>query len=320
MNNLHVLRVIGAALILLANTAWSDTTYKWVFVVLDGHSKAEVPGVAINFSLTDPRTKQQQLLNCETNDRGRCEITGTVSGGGLFTRGAVSGTFSILKEGYQKEFKSSGKLTGSNTEVLTVLLAKKSATDFSVVGTDGKPVEDARVFFLLGGAPATNSACTTNSAGTCTIEFPAFAAADGSVMKSGYYSEPVKSTGGQVTLTRNLDAALHAAAAQAKITCSAKDECDRAYALAQVYLARTATSKTQFSNDTITETFNPSGAGSIGGRITRMPIFGGKWEVSLESYCGSGSGPSDVQTSRSCDAQLLNVYLGYADFVQSKVR
>lgn len=124
---------IVAASMLLTNAAWSDTTYKWVFVVLDGQSKVEVPGVAVNFTMVDVRTKQQHALNCMTNDRGRCEILGTVSGGGFFTKGAVSGTFTILKEGYQKEFKSTGQLAGSNTEVLTVLLAKKVATDFTVV-------------------------------------------------------------------------------------------------------------------------------------------------------------------------------------------
>lgn len=174
--------------------------------------------------------------------------------------------------------------------------------------------------FLLGGAAATRPACTTNADGTCSIEFPAFATADGSVMKSGYYTERVQSTGGRTSLSRNLDAELRAAAAQAKIMCSTRDECDRAYSLAQVYLARNATSKTQFSNDTITETFNPSGASSIGGRITRMPSSGGKWEVSMEAYCGGRTGPTDEQASRSCDSQLLKVYSGYADFVQSKVQ
>lgn len=391
---------LAAFLLLLSSNAWSDTTYKWVFRAQDGQTKEPIVGLVVDFAMTDARTKQKQSLPCTTNAQGFCEVYGTVAGGNFFKSARADGFFTISKEGYEKEFKSSSVQADSTTKVVTILVDRSAAGAFQVTSPDGKPIEGSRIEFrrvgvqkqevgcttnaegscsiefngqttedgyvsktgyyserakasggrvvlteasgafrvtssdgkpIEGtridfrrvGAQLQDVGCTTNAEGSCSIEFPGRASDEGFVSKQGFYSERAKPAGGRVVLTATLDAAIAAAAADAKVVCTTKGQCDRAYALAQVYLNRFATTKIQFSNDTITETFNPTEPKDIGGRITRIPSPGGRWEVVLEAYCGGSKGPSENKmgtAARICDTEVANAYLGYVSFVKSKLQ
>ncbi len=387
-------------LLLLSSSAWSDTTFKWVFKAQDGKTKEPIDGLVVDFVMTDVRTKQKQSLPCTTNAQGFCEVSGTVAGGNFFKSARADAIFTISKEGYQKEFKTSTVQADSATKVVTILVDKSAAGAFQVTSPDGKPIEGTRIEFRRVGVQKQDMGCTTNAEGSCSIEFAGPVSDDGYVSKAGYYSERAKASGGRVVLTEasgafqvttsdgkavegtridfrrvgaqlqdvgcttnadgscsiefpgratdegfvskpgydgeraktaggrvvltaTLDAAIAAAAADAKVVCTTKAQCDRAYALAQVYLNRFATTKIQFSNDTITETFNPTEPKDIGGRITRIPSSGGRWEVVLEAYCGGSKGPSENKmgaAARICDTETANAYMGYVAFVKSKLQ
>jgi hypothetical protein len=64
--------------------------------------------------------------------------------------------------------------------------------------------------------------------------------------------------------------------------------CEKAFALAQIFVDRNADMKIQVATNTIVETYNPTDSGKVGLKIVKMPLRGDESEVRLTVICKDG--------------------------------
>lgn len=306
----------------------SDVAYKWVFKVQDEQNNEPISGLNIALNLVDGRNGSKQEHTCVTTDAGQCEITASVTNGGFLGRtSSAQATFSIQKSGYQNVFKSSGSQLNKTTKEVLVLVNKNIApTSFSVTNNTGQMLEGAHIHFQ-GVDPQGSSkvlACSTDASGICSVNFPlALRGLTGYALKDGYYAVELSNIDRKAVLFPLLTPSVKSAAEEAKLTCNSKDECEKVYSLAQIYLTGIATSKIQFSNDTITETYNPKEFSDIGGKVTKIPSSKNQWEVQLELYCSSNILIQDrylPMKARHCDAQILKSLQGFSSYINQRVK
>ena len=68
--------------------------------------------------------------------------------------------------------------------------------------------------------------------------------------------------------------------------CSSKADCDATWEAAQLWVIHHANYKIQIANNVIIETYHPvGGTPSIGARVTKEPIGGGKYALFVSVYC-----------------------------------
>lgn len=320
-----IVGTVFAALLAAAPFAMADTTYTWIFNVQDESTQKPVDGVVINFTLQDGRSGETRKLSCTTDINGKCSLEGTVTGGGIFSYSRANGTFTIAKEGVRPQFKSSGQQVNDTTRAIAVLVRPAPRQlSFRVVDVEGQPLEGVTISFsdLQKSLPG----CTTDATGACVVN-PDHDYTVGMATKSGYYAANATGTGDKPTVlqARISDAVLREAASEASVRCSSKEACDRVYATAQIFLSRNVDMKLQFSNDTITETFNPGELRQLGGRVTRAPMGRLAWEVSLALSCGEAKAgsprqPELDQAENLCAQRRLSAYRQFRSWVQERAQ
>lgn len=311
--------VTAAIAACLAVSAHGATTYTWIFKVSDAESKLPVDGTQIKFQLEDGRTGYKSEMSCTTNGVGECTLVGEVSGGGFFSYSRANGSFTIAKDGYSSEYKAAGRQLDSTTREVTVLVDRKQKLAFKVLDTDGKPLEDVQIMAQDKGAEQTM--CRTDASGACDVTLDGRPQLSFVARKDGFYlahallSKPT-------LMYKDLGETARAAAALAHITCAKKDQCDRIYSTAQIFMARQVDMKTQFSNDTMTETYNPVKHDEVAGRVTRSPAGKHGWDVGIELYCGKRPtantlvGKVDVDAvERECRTRQIAAYNDFKAYV-----
>lgn len=110
-------------------------------------------------------------------------------------------------------------------------------------------------------------------------------------------------------------AALREAEAKAVITCRNKAACDKAFSLTQIYINQTSDQKIQIANDTIIETFNPTDAGKMGLKATRIPDKGTSASIKLTSAC-----KGETYALDSCLQKQTKAYDGFRPFIASMLK
>lgn len=102
------------------------------------------------------------------------------------------------------------------------------------------------------------------------------------------------------------------AAQNAKVSCRDALECNKVFALTQIYIVENSQMKIQSANDTIIETFTPTETYAVGARATKIPRAGSTALVSLDLFCGKAKAEYDIY---SCRRRTTLVYQGYVPFI-----
>jgi hypothetical protein len=95
--------------------------------------------------------------------------------------------------------------------------------------------------------------------------------------------------------------------------CTTPLECDKAFALAQIYIDQNSDMKIQVATNTIVETFNPTDEGKIGLKVVRMPLRGQEAEVRLVVTCKRGH-------PQLCIDRETHVYEGFPTFMKARLQ
>ena len=110
----------------------------------------------------------------------------------------------------------------------------------------------------------------------------------------------------------------HAAAKRlAVFRCKGPASCDKAFALAQIFMNANADMKIQVATNTIVETYNPTDAGKVGMKIVKQPLSGDEAEVRLTATCR----PASTSTiSENCLKIETSIYQRFPGYMQSEFR
>jgi hypothetical protein len=97
--------------------------------------------------------------------------------------------------------------------------------------------------------------------------------------------------------------------------CKGAEQCDRAFLLAQLYVARNADAGIQVATSSLVETRTPE-AGKIGMTVVRSPMAGDESQIRLTVTCRVGDGPT-LEMRSACTERETSAYRAFAPFVQS---
>lgn len=85
--------------------------------------------------------------------------------------------------------------------------------------------------------------------------------------------------------------------------------CEKAFALAQIFIDQHADMKIQVATSTIVETYNPTEDGRVGLKIVKMPLRGDESEVRLTVVCRGAS----------CGSRELSIYRAFPEFMKERL-
>lgn len=101
---------------------------------------------------------------------------------------------------------------------------------------------------------------------------------------------------------------------KAKFLCNGKIECEKIFALTQIFISQNSDMKIQFSNDTIIETFNPTNPTEVGVKAFKTPGKNDSYEISLTAFCKDNG---DRSSNIICNKKLTNIYESYKSYIKS---
>lgn len=111
-------------------------------------------------------------------------------------------------------------------------------------------------------------------------------------------------------------AKLDAAERDAVYLCRDKTQCDKAFALTQIYINQVADMKFQVTTDAILETFNPTDSTQLGMKAIRLPGRSTSSTITLSAYCKE----SLMAGSMSCHHKRLDAYVGFRPFIDNNLK
>lgn len=107
------------------------------------------------------------------------------------------------------------------------------------------------------------------------------------------------------------------AAQKSRFLCQNKIECEKAFALTQIFVSENSDMKIQVATDTIVETYNPTESMKTALKAIKIPRRGDSAEIVLTASCRDEGRESFKDI---CDRKLLSVYVAYPSFLQSALR
>lgn len=111
--------------------------------------------------------------------------------------------------------------------------------------------------------------------------------------------------------------ALIVAAQKSRFACQSRPECDKAFALTQIFVSEYSDMKIQVSTETIIETFNPTDSMKTGLKAMKIPLRADTAEIVVTASCRDEGRESFVNF---CDEKLLSIYRAYPAFVKTALR
>ncbi|MFC7462307.1 hypothetical protein [Hydrogenophaga defluvii] len=94
--------------------------------------------------------------------------------------------------------------------------------------------------------------------------------------------------------------------------CQDKLECDKAFALTQIYISKISDMKIQVANDTIIETYNPTDTYKIGVSAMKTPRGASSADISISVKCGKNT---IVEADNYCRRSATTIYQGFPRFM-----
>lgn len=105
------------------------------------------------------------------------------------------------------------------------------------------------------------------------------------------------------------------AAEHATVTCKSKATCNKAFALAQIYVQQHSDQKIQVATDTIIDTYNPTEGGNVGITVTKVPRAGATEVISITPHCKT----EGMYYESVCRLKRTSVYRGFRPFVKKSL-
>jgi hypothetical protein len=115
---------------------------------------------------------------------------------------------------------------------------------------------------------------------------------------------------------------VNASAERARFTCRDSFECNKAFALTQIFISENSNMKIQTANDTIIETFNPSDLGSIGMKAMKFPRSGSANEIIITISCKTETKVESIEeeSENLCANFKVSLYEQFVPFVQRNLK
>lgn len=110
---------------------------------------------------------------------------------------------------------------------------------------------------------------------------------------------------------------LDRAMADAVVTCSDRPSCDKAFALAKLYVQESSNMKVQFSDETTVFTYNPTKYCYVGLRATRVPGAGQSSTIRLSANCKGFDDGFDG--FRDCAHRMEMIYRGFRPYIEPRL-
>jgi len=101
---------------------------------------------------------------------------------------------------------------------------------------------------------------------------------------------------------------------RASISCQAKEECDRKFALTQIFISENSDMKIQLATDTIIETYGVTDNNKVGAKAIKMPLKGKESVIRLTFFCKPGT-RREFELSL-CDIQRMAFYEKFISFMK----
>lgn len=109
---------------------------------------------------------------------------------------------------------------------------------------------------------------------------------------------------------RGLTKRVLAARAAARILCIEREQCDRAFGMAEVFVSQNSDMKIQVSTSSVIETYNATEKGNLALKVLRTPSPSNLSEISLGAICRTDG---DSNYTELCELRLLAAYTGFKD-------
>jgi hypothetical protein len=104
-------------------------------------------------------------------------------------------------------------------------------------------------------------------------------------------------------------------AANAYIDCRTTKQCDKAFALTEVYINKNSDMKIQLATRTTIETYSPNKDGMVGIKSVKTPRKGDSSRISLAVECLSGS-----NLGGTCVMKLTKIYSEFKTFIEQNLK
>lgn len=104
--------------------------------------------------------------------------------------------------------------------------------------------------------------------------------------------------------TLSLKRDLEASRAKAFFRCNDAIQCEKAFALTQIFISTHSDMKIQMANDTIIETFNPNKEGVMGATAIKFPLEGSSAEIRLAVSCKVSDFTETINTCLLASTQM----------------
>jgi len=128
---------------------------------------------------------------------------------------------------------------------------------------------------------------------------------------------------GQVTRHNEVKQAIEKAKQEAKVTCTTKAQCDKAFILAKIFVSQNSIMDIRYSDHTMVLTFKPDYSGRIGLAAQKIPDVGESATISLIADCkhmNMMTIPGTYPYFDQCAERLMSVYTGFKPFIESGLR
>lgn len=120
----------------------------------------------------------------------------------------------------------------------------------------------------------------------------------------------------QLEELKELDRQLEASRRNAVFHCKDRLQCEKAFALTQIFIATNSDMRIQLANDTLIETYNPNKDGAMGATAMKVPGAGTSAVVMLDVVCKQGRG---VEPVKACKRSAIVMNNDFGEFIKKRL-
>lgn len=117
-----------------------------------------------------------------------------------------------------------------------------------------------------------------------------------------------------ITRKRNVELELINAQQSARFSCSDTANCEKAFALTQIFITENSDMKIQIATGTIIETYSPLKTGDVGIRAVKTPKLGSSADISLSLNCRSNA---LEESELRCKNKEAAIYRSFASYMKA---
>lgn len=100
---------------------------------------------------------------------------------------------------------------------------------------------------------------------------------------------------------------------KARTVCTDKPDCERKFALTQIFISERADMKIQLATDSVIETFNPTETFKVGAKAIKMPMKANTSEIRISFNCKPSEGAG--RKSPVCERSKISLFESYVKYM-----